>query len=124
MTRNLTTAAIAVLAVALPVCTLAQKPMQSGMDHGTMMNDPSNPYAKAEADMHMRMMAVKTGDAAEKWTRKMIEHHRGALAMSRAAIAQASDRETKRMAQMTIDKQEKDIAELQGWLRSHGKPAQ
>lgn len=40
------------------------------------------------------------------------------------ALVQASDAETKRMAQMAIDMQEKYIAELQGWLRSNGKPAQ
>ena len=119
----------AVAAVTLASSALAQpakpmKPGMAGMDHGMMMSDPSNPYAKSEMDMHMKMMAAKTGDASEKWTRKMIEHHRGAQAMSRVALAQASDADTKRMAQMTIDMQEKDIAELQGWLRSHGKPAQ
>lgn len=68
--------------------------------------------------------AAKAGDVSEKWTRKMIEHHRGAVTMSRVALAKASDADTKRMAQLTIDMQEKDIAELQGWLRRHGKPAQ
>jgi uncharacterized protein (DUF305 family) len=74
--------------------------------------------------MHQKMMAAKQGDAAEMWTRKMIEHHRGAIAMSRVAVREASDAETKRMAQMTITKQEKDIAELQAWLRKHGKRPQ
>lgn len=75
-------------------------------------------------DMLMKMMKAKTGDASEKWTRKMIEHHRSAVAMSRVTPTDASDADTKRMAQMTINMQEKDIAELQGWLRSHGKSAQ
>jgi len=65
-----------------------------------------------------------SGDAAEMWTRKMIEHHRGAIAMSRVAVRDARDAETKRMAQMTITKQEKDIAELQAWLSKHGKRPQ
>ncbi|OYY74185.1 MAG: DUF305 domain-containing protein [Sphingomonas sp. 28-62-20] len=133
MKLTLTIAAIAALALATPALAHEHKhakpakPAMSGMagmDHSMMMNDPSNPYAKSEMDMHMKMMMAKTGDASEKWTRKMIEHHRGAIAMSRVALAQASDADTKRMAQMTIDMQEKDIGELQGWLRSHGKPAQ
>lgn len=95
-----------------------------GMDHSKMMNDPSNPYGPAEMDMHQKMMAAKQGDASEMWTRKMIEHHRGAIAMSRVAVRDAKDAETKRMAQMTITKQEQDIAKLQGWLKSHGKQAQ
>ena len=36
-------------------------------------------------------------------------------------IRDAKDADVKQMAQMTITKQEKDIAELQGWLRKHGK---
>jgi uncharacterized protein (DUF305 family) len=133
MKLTLTIAAIAALALATPALAHEHKhakpakPAMSGMegmDHSMMMNDPSNPYAKSEMDMHMKMMMAKTGDASEKWTRKMIEHHRGAIAMSRVALAQASDADTKRMAQMTIDMQEKDIGELQGWLRRHGKPAQ
>lgn len=97
----------------------AAKPMA-----GMMMNDRNNPYAGAEMDMHQKMMAAKMGDASEMWTRKMIEHHRGAVSMSRVALTRAQDAETKQMAQMTIDKQEMDIAKLQGWLSSHGKRPQ
>lgn len=127
MKLKATMAAVAALILTSPVLAHEPKPMKpgmAGMGHGMMMNDPSNPYAKSEMDMHMKMMAAKAGDASEKWTRKMIEHHRGAIAMSRVALSQAGDAETKRMAQMTIDMQEKDIAELQGWLRKHGKAAQ
>ncbi|TPG47998.1 DUF305 domain-containing protein [Sphingomonas glacialis] len=96
-----------------------------GMNHGdmaTMMAD--NPYGQAEMDMHQKMMAAKQGDPSEMWTRKMIEHHRGAITMSRVAVRDAKDAETRQMAQMTITKQEKDIAELQAWLRKHGKRPQ
>lgn len=112
-----TAAALAVPAIAHT--RPAPKPMA-----GMMMNEPNNPYAGAEMDMHHKMMMAKAGDASEKWTRKMIEHHRGAIAMSRVALTRAQDAETKRMAQMTIDMQEKDISKLQGWLSSHGKRAQ
>lgn len=125
----LTVAALAL--VATPA--LAQQPRMQGMDHGSMQgmkhDDMSkmmagNPYGQAEMDMHQKMMAAKQGDASEMWTRKMIEHHRGAIAMSRVAVRDAKDADTKHMAQMTMAKQEKDIAELQGWLRKHGKSAQ
>lgn len=118
-TRTLLALAAAALLTAPAFAQPAPKPKP-----GMMMNDPNNPYQAAEMDMHHKMMMAKAGDASEKWTRKMIEHHRGAIAMSRVALTRAQDAETKRMAQMTIDKQEKDIAELQGWLRSHGKSAQ
>ena len=112
---------------------LAQQHAMQGMDHSQMkgMNHADmaammagNPYGQAEMDMHQKMMAAKQGDASEMWTRKMIEHHRGAIAMSRVAVRDAKDAETRQMAQMTITKQEKDIAELQAWLCKHGKRPQ
>jgi uncharacterized protein (DUF305 family) len=128
-TLNMIAAAAALLATP----ALAQQGGMQGMDHSQMqgMNHgdmaammAGNPYGQAEMDMHQKMMAAKEGDAAEMWTRKMIEHHRGAIAMSRVALRDAGDAETKRMAQMTITMQERDIAELQGWLRKHGKRPQ
>ena len=125
-----TFAALALLAT--PALAQQSGGMQ-GMNHGQMagMNHDDmagmmagNPYGQAEMDMHQKMMAAKQGDAAEMWTRKMIEHHRGAIAMSRVAVRDARDAETKRMEQMTITKQEKDIAELQAWLSKHGKRPQ
>lgn len=96
-----------------------------GMNHGDMATMMAgNPYGQAEMDMHQKMMAAKQGDPSEMWTRKMIEHHRGAITMSRVAVRDAKDAETRQMAQMTITKQEKDIAGLQAWLRKHGKRPQ
>ena len=112
---------------------LAQHGEMQGMDHGQMAGMShddmtkmmaGNPYAQSEMDMHEKMMAAKEGDASEMWTRKMIEHHRGAIAMSRVALRNTKNVETRQMAQMTITTQEKDIAELQNWLRKNGKRPQ
>lgn len=121
-------------ATLLAAPALAQQGGMPGMQHGNMpgMNHDDmmkkmmagNPYGHAEMDMHQKMMAAKQGDAAEMWTRKMIEHHRGAVAMSRVALRDAKDAETRRMAQMTITKQEREITELQSWLHKKGKRAQ
>ena len=101
-----------------------------GMDHskmggmGEMMkNTPGNPYAEAGMAMHHKMMVVGA-DASETWTRQMIEHHRGAIAMSKIAVAQASDKEVRTMAQKVVTMQEKEVASLQSWLKRHGKTAQ
>ena len=123
---------VALVLIATPALAQQSGGMQ-GMDHsqmGGMKHDDmskmmaGNPYGQAEMDMHQKMMAAKQGDAAEMWTRKMIEHHRGAVAMSRVAVRDAKDAQTRQMAQMTITKQEKDIAELQAWLSKHGKSPQ
>ena len=74
--------------------------------------------------MNLNMRAAKQGDGAEMWARKMIEHLRGGIAMSRVALQVANNAETKRMAQKGILEQEKSITELQGWLRTHGKRPQ
>ena len=101
-----------------------------GMDHskmggmGEMMkNTPANPYAEVGKEMHHKMMVVGT-DASETWTRQMIEHHRGAVAMSKIAVAKASDKDVRTMAQKVVTMQEKEIASLQSWLKRSGKKAQ
>ena len=111
------------------------KPMDhSKMDHSkmpmehsdmmAMMNDPNNPYGATEMDMHKKMMMANKGLPSELWTRKMIEHHRGAIAMSHVALEKATDKQTRNMAQMTITAQTKEISKMQAWLKSQGKPAQ
>ncbi len=97
------------------------------MEHAdmmAMMNDPNNPYGATEMEMHKKMMMANSGLPSELWTRKMIEHHRGAIAMSRVALDKATDKQTRNMAQMTITAQTREIAKMQAWLKSHGKPAQ
>ena len=89
-----------------------------------MKADPSNPYLASEMDMHDKMMAAKGRDAAETWTRKMIEHHKGALTMSEVALKETDDAMVRKMAQETIDMQTKDIAELQKWLTDKGNARQ
>lgn len=98
-----------------------------GMEHskmGEMMkNTPANPYAEAGMAMHHKMMVVGT-DASETWSRQMIEHHRGAIAMSEIAVKQAGDKEVRTMAQGIVTMQEKEVASLQSWLKRHGKTPQ
>ena len=50
----------------------------------------------------------------------MIPHHEGAIAMAKVALKYANDAETKRMAQKIIDDQEKEVANMQAWLKKKG----
>lgn len=101
----------------------SKMPMEKS-DMMAMMNDPNNPYGATEMEMHKKMMMAKSGLPSEMWTRMMIEHHRGAIAMSRVALEKATDQQTRSMAEMTITAQTSEIVKLQAWLKSHGKPAQ
>lgn len=114
------TIVLAALAAAAP---LAAQQAMPGMDHSKMAT-PGNPYMPAEKAMHEKMMAAKGADAGETWTRKMIEHHRGAVGMSRIALRDSRDAGVRRMAQMTITKQQKEINDLNAMLRAKGKRAQ
>ena len=86
-----------------------------------MPHDPANPYAASEREMHEGMMAAGAADASEAWTRKMIEHHRGAITMSEALLAQPNpDPEVARMARTTIELQGKEVAEMNALLVRKG----
>jgi uncharacterized protein (DUF305 family) len=83
--------------------------------------DPNNPFADLETQMGERMMAAVGIDAGDTWVRKMIEHHQGAIDMSRLMLAQNSSQHTAEMAQDTIDKQTREIAELRKLVKE-GSP--
>jgi len=87
------------------------------MNHGQMMqNSPANPYAEAEMQMHQRMMQAMGSNADETFARKMIEHHRGAIDMSRILAARGSDRQLRAMAMRSSAAQQREIRELETWL--------
>jgi uncharacterized protein (DUF305 family) len=116
------------LTLTAPACA-EQKDNQAQAQPSTGVNaqakaDPANPYMPAEMAMHDKMMAAKGADDGETWTRKMIEHHRGALTMSQIALKESDDPMVRQMAQKTIDMQTKDIAELNKMLTDKGLAAQ
>ena len=82
-------------------------------DMNTMAADPNNPFAQSEMTMDKAMMAAVGVNAADSWVRKMIEHHRGAVEMSRIVLTQSPTADVAKMAQMTIDMQGKEIADLE-----------
>jgi uncharacterized protein (DUF305 family) len=96
----------------------------ANMGMGAMMeNTPANPYAEAGMAMHHKMMVVGA-NASETWVRQMIEHHRGAVAMSKIAVVEAMDSDIRAMAKNDIAMQVKEIAGLQSWLKRHEKMPQ
>lgn len=95
------------------------------MQHMPMMQPTAaNPFPPAEMHMHMAMMHATGTDADETYVRKMIEHHRGAIAMSRLVLASSKDARVQRLANQDVTAQTRDIAGLQAWLSQHGKAAQ
>mgnify|MGYP000642688749 FL=1 len=95
------------------------------MDMGQMMKpNPANPYPSAEMEMHQKMTSAMGADATETWVRKMVEHHRGAIAMSRIVLRETKDSKVRMMANKAVAEQTREVGELEGWLKAHGKRAQ
>lgn len=117
-----------IAATLLTAPALAQHSGHQGMNHQGMSHSmpvtAANPFGPSEMRMHEKMMAAKGADAAETWTRKMIEHHRGAIEMSQVVLRGTQNAEVRREAQKPIDHQTREIANLNAVLRRMGKPAQ
>jgi uncharacterized protein (DUF305 family) len=75
------------------------------------------PFAEAEGRMHRTMMAALGVDPADTWVRKMIEHHQGAVDMSREVLKLEPAPDVRRLAETTIDRQGKEIEQLRGLVR-------
>lgn len=81
-------------------------------DANAVMTDASNPFAQSEMQMSERMMAAVGTDVGDSWVRKMIEHHQGAIDMSRIVLPLNPSTDVAAMARMTIEKQGKEIEDL------------
>ncbi len=108
---------------ALAACGTSEKqseavPNQAESASGEPMSHDMGPFFQAEMGMKERIMEVEGTDAADSWLRKMIEHKRGAVEMSNALLQQLPSGRVAGMARATVDKQTKEIAELQRLLRN------
>ncbi|UVF18466.1 DUF305 domain-containing protein [Microvirga terrae] len=109
---------------AMPMGNMDPAAMQKMMqDMMPSANDPASTKDFKAADMQMmrNMHVPYTGNADVDFRTHMIPHHQGAVEMAKVALKHAKDPETKRMAQKIVDDQEKEIAEMQDWLKKNGK---
>ena len=81
------------------------------------------PFADAEMRMNEAMMAAIGSDAGQSWAKKMIEHHQGAIDMSRIVLDQGASGDVATMARETIEKQQKDMGDIRK-LVQQGAPNQ
>jgi uncharacterized protein (DUF305 family) len=108
----------------MPMGTMDPTAMQKMMqDMMPSPNDPASTKDFKAADMQMmhNMNVPYTGNPDVDFRTHMIPHHQGAVEMAKVALKHAKDPETTKMAQKIIDDQEKEIAEMQDWLKKNGK---
>lgn len=125
MARSLPLAALAVLALTLPLAAQTTDhsghDMTHGSDHGMMQDSPATTaFKEANARMHMGMDIPFTGNADVDFIRGMIAHHQGAIDMARIVLEHGTDPEVKKLAEEIIAAQEGEIAWMQDWLAKNG----
>lgn len=93
----------------------ASGPDHAGTDPAGTATPGDRAFAASEAAMHRDMMAASGETVDQAYIAKMIEHHRGAVAMAEVAMKESRDPEIRRMAQLVIDAQTREIAEMRAW---------
>ena len=84
--------------------------------------DPNDQF-QMKMDQSMKpMMAPMTpsGNVDMDYARMMVAHHTSAVQMAEAEVAMGKDAETKKMAQMQISAQTKEIQQFNDWLAKNG----
>ena len=76
---------------------------------------------EANDKMHKDMAIASTGDADVDFTRGMIAHHDGAVAMAKVVLAYGKDATTRKLAAGIIKAQKSEIVLMKAWLDKNGK---
>jgi len=78
-------------------------------------------YRAANDKMHSGMAIDYTGNADIDFMRGMIPHHQGAIDMARIVLEHGKDPAIRKLASDIIAAQEREIAEMQAWLKKSAK---
>ena len=67
-------------------------------------------------------LTVPSGLSADRWfLSEMIPHHQGAIDMAKVALQHAKNDQIRKLASEVIREQEREIAEMQAWLKANAK---
>ncbi|WP_262267532.1 CopM family metallochaperone [Microvirga yunnanensis] len=77
-------------------------------------------YRQANETMHRNMDIPFSGDPDVDFVRGMIPHHQGAIDMAKVALQHAKDEQIRKWAADVIREQEREIAEMEAWLKTKG----
>lgn len=116
------TFALAAALASLPVLAFAQAAHQGHAMPAARASETAatKGYREANAKMHQAMNIPFSNDADADFVRSMIAHHQGAIDMAKVALQHAQDEQVRRWATDVVREQEREIGEMQAWLKQHG----
>jgi uncharacterized protein (DUF305 family) len=118
------------LVLALAVASIPALALAQGTHHGghsghaqpSVAETPATKgYREANAKMHRDMEIEFSNDADVDFVRGMIPHHQGAIDMAKVALQHGKDEQIRKWATDVIREQEREIAEMQAWLKKQGR---
>ena len=91
--------------------------------HGSDSTSPATKaYIEAAENMHAPMMeGLQASDPDVAFVRGMIPHHEGAIAMARVMLQYGKDPQTRKWAEDVIREQQREIDEMQAWLKKNAR---
>jgi uncharacterized protein (DUF305 family) len=113
-----------ILALALLIAPAFAQDMKGHEGHA-MPASTDDAAAKAFKDAHVKMMQEMekplTGNPDVDFVQGMIPHHQGAVDMAKVELQYGKDAKLRKLARAIIAAQEKEIAEMQAWLKKNRK---
>jgi uncharacterized protein (DUF305 family) len=84
-------------------------------------SEATKAYAAAVDKMHAPMMqGIQDSNPEVAFVKAMIPHHQSAIDMARVALQYGQDEQVRKWANDVIREQEREIGEMQAWLKKHG----
>lgn len=97
---------------------LGMEPSSSGKSLSeSSSSDSSSDLAAINAKMHHAMNIKLTGNPDRDFVASMIPHHQGAVDMAKYVLENGDDPAVRKLAQGIIKSQQKEIAQMQDWLK-------
>ena len=67
------------------------------------------------------MEGVQASDPDVAFVRGMIPHHQGAIDMAKVVLQYGKDPQTRKLAEEVVRAQEREITEMQEWLKKNAR---
>ena len=106
-----------ILIAAVPACRAEQDPELTPEQQMNAIMEATSPFAEAEIRMDAAIATAVGVDAGDSWVRKMIEHHKGAIAIARQTLAMSPDAHVAAMARATVADTTHELADLRKLVR-------